>query len=117
MTGLDPEGDAARDAFLALLATAEKDGRTIAFWWRDDDAETVTPQLERLLELAERHDLPLGLAVVPKGATEALAARLARRAKGRGAAAWLAACEPQPDGGEKGGVRRQPFAGRDAVGA
>jgi hypothetical protein len=50
---------------------------TIAFWWRDDDAEDVTPQLERLLKLSGRFALPLGLAVVPSGATQALAARLA----------------------------------------
>ena len=50
----------------------------IRIWWRDDDTETATPALDRLLQLARWHDLPLGLAVVPKRATPELAARLAR---------------------------------------
>lgn len=37
----------------------------------------MTPALDRLLILARRHGLPLALAVVPKGATEGLAQRLA----------------------------------------
>jgi hypothetical protein len=73
---LDAEGDAEKERFVALLRDAERHSAKIAFWWRDDDAETTTPQLEMLLALASRHDLPLGLAVVPKGVTAALAARL-----------------------------------------
>jgi hypothetical protein len=72
MSGSDPRGE-----LLSLLDDARRSGRSIAFWWRDDDAETVTPDLERLLALAVRHALPLGLAVIPKGATEALSERLA----------------------------------------
>ena len=49
----------------------------LVFWWRDDDAEKVTPQIERLLTLAGRYSLPLALAVIPKGATADLATRLA----------------------------------------
>ncbi len=37
----------------------------VRFWWRDDDAGEVTPALDRLLETAERRNLPLALAVVP----------------------------------------------------
>ena len=70
----DGEGDAARIRFLDLLDHAPQ---PIVFWWRDDDAEDVTAALDRLLSLAKRHDLPLALAVVPKGATAALAKRLA----------------------------------------
>lgn len=73
----DAEGDAERERFVALLRAAETLSAPIRLWWRDDDAETTTQQLEVLLALARRHDLPLGLAVVPKKATEALAARLA----------------------------------------
>jgi hypothetical protein len=40
-------------------------GEAIRLWWRDDDAGRDHPALERLLELAERRDLPLALAVVP----------------------------------------------------
>ncbi len=73
----DSDGDAAREAVLQLLERAAERSQTIAFWWRDDDAEDATPQLEELLERSRRFDLPLGLAVVPKGATQDLAARLA----------------------------------------
>jgi hypothetical protein len=51
-------------------------GRQATFWWRDDDACEVTPALEELLALAERCGLPLALAVIPDGATSALAKRL-----------------------------------------
>lgn len=72
-----PGGDRERDRFRHLLDTAERQSRTIPFWWRDDDAEAVTPHLEQLLALARRYSLPLALAVIPKGATAGLAARLA----------------------------------------
>lgn len=72
----DHEGDAQRKRFVDLLTVAEKRPQPIAFWWRDDDAETATPALDRLLQLARRHGLPLALAVVPKRATADLAARL-----------------------------------------
>ena len=72
----DAAGDAARDRVVALLDEAVARSRTIDFWWRDDDAEDATPALDHLLALARSHSLPLGLAVVPKGATGALAARL-----------------------------------------
>ncbi|MCI4666342.1 MAG: polysaccharide deacetylase family protein [Neomegalonema sp.] len=45
-------------------------------WLRDDDAVAPTPALERLLAMCDRHQAPLALAVIPEGATEALAARL-----------------------------------------
>ena len=72
----DRAGDAAKMRFLALLDEAAVKGRTLDFWWRDDDAENATPALDRLLALADRYALPLALAVVPKGATPALAERL-----------------------------------------
>ena len=53
-------------------------GRRATFWWRDDDAVAVTPALETLIGLSERHHVPLALAVIPDGAEPALAARLAR---------------------------------------
>ena len=40
-------------------------GRRATLWWRDDDAATDTPALRRLLSIADSHDVPLGLAVVP----------------------------------------------------
>jgi hypothetical protein len=52
------ELQAALDAVLAR-------GESIRIWWRDDDAGRDHPALPRLLELAEQHELPLALAVVP----------------------------------------------------
>ena len=74
---VDLNGGVARERFVALLDEAAERSRTIEFWWRDDDAEDATPPLEQLLALAKHHELPLALAVIPKGATRALAERLA----------------------------------------
>lgn len=52
-------------------------GRATPIWWRDDDAVDAGPALERLLAVRHEAQAPLALAVVPAGATEALAARLA----------------------------------------
>jgi hypothetical protein len=52
-------------------------GGRVAAWWRDDDAVTVTPALERLLALRGRLQVPLSLAVIPAQAEEVLADRLA----------------------------------------
>ncbi len=48
-------------------------GRAATLWWRDDDAVEPGPALARLLALASARDLPLGLAVIPARASEALA--------------------------------------------
>ncbi len=64
--------------FRALLDETAAAGRTVSFWWRDDDAVEPTPALERLIGIAERHGVPLALAVIPAGATEALGARVGR---------------------------------------
>ncbi len=47
-------------------------------WWRDDDATDATPALDRLIALQRTHGVPLALALVPAGATPALAERLSR---------------------------------------
>jgi hypothetical protein len=70
-------GAAERKA-LGDLSRAEAKDHTIRFWWRDDDAVDATPSLDRLLALASRHRLPVALAVIPRDATAALAARLSR---------------------------------------
>jgi hypothetical protein len=49
----------------AALDGAAERGEAIPLWWRDDDAGRDHPALTRLLDLAECHDLPLALAVVP----------------------------------------------------
>jgi predicted glycosyltransferase len=67
----------ARGALDRALARAATAGKMIEFWWRDDDAVDTGPELDRLLDLAGRHGVPLALAVIPQGATAALASRLA----------------------------------------
>lgn len=47
------------------LDAAARRGEIIRFWWRDDDAGKGSSALTRLLELADRQNLPLALAVVP----------------------------------------------------
>jgi hypothetical protein len=51
-------------------------GRLATFWWRDDDAEAMTPQLGRLLALAG--PAPLALAAIPARASPDLETALAR---------------------------------------
>ena len=47
---------------LALWRAA---GQKQTFWIRDDDATCVTEQLERLLSIATRYDVSVGLALIP----------------------------------------------------
>lgn len=53
-------------------------GRTPRLWWRDDDARSWTPTLDRLFDLADGR--PLALAIVPNGDLHALAGCLRRAA-------------------------------------
>ena len=43
-------------------------GRTVEFWWRDDDAVAPTAPVKQLLELSARSAVPLALAVIPLAA-------------------------------------------------
>jgi hypothetical protein len=52
-------------AFSDELARWRDAGRTVDFWWRDDDAARPDPALARLLALAQRTSVPLALAVIP----------------------------------------------------
>ena len=54
------------------------EGRLAELWWRDDDAVDAGPALDRLLAIVRDTATPLALAVVPAGATAALADRLSR---------------------------------------
>ncbi|MCJ2073677.1 glycosyl transferase family 28 [Methylobacterium sp. J-030] len=60
----------------ALDATGQR-SLTVRFFWRDDDAVTATPALDRLLALAQAHDAPLLLAAIPAGIDADLGRRLA----------------------------------------
>jgi peptidoglycan/xylan/chitin deacetylase (PgdA/CDA1 family) len=39
--------------------------RSPRLWWRDDDARTPSARLERLMDLSNRHRIPVTLAVIP----------------------------------------------------
>lgn len=58
------------------LETWRGAGVTPTFWWRDDDTEEPTAELDRLLGLADRYQVPLHLSVVPAGLSDDLAAQL-----------------------------------------
>jgi len=49
---------------------------TPTLWWRDDDACAATPHLEPLLEISEKHLIPVHLAVVPDKITASFGERL-----------------------------------------
>ncbi|WP_299413092.1 polysaccharide deacetylase [uncultured Sulfitobacter sp.] len=64
---------AALDAELAEWSAA---GLRPHLWWRDDDAQQVTPALEQLLTLSQTHKIPAHISVIPDGVSPDLAARL-----------------------------------------
>lgn len=43
-------------------------GRTVEFWWRDDDATAPTAPVKQLLQLSSASGVPLALAVIPLAA-------------------------------------------------
>tara|TARA_R110002095_G_scaffold203969_3_gene186378 strand:- start:128 stop:886 length:759 start_codon:yes stop_codon:yes gene_type:complete len=51
-------------------------GETPTCWWRDDDTQAATADLEQLIALAERFSAPLHLAIVPRAIDPGLAPRL-----------------------------------------
>jgi hypothetical protein len=64
------------EKFRLELARRRDAGRPAQFWWRDDDAGTVRPEVNRLLELSSSHGIPVSLAVVPEAAEPELFALL-----------------------------------------
>ncbi|HEV8095916.1 MAG TPA: polysaccharide deacetylase family protein [Burkholderiales bacterium] len=67
---------AAWNDFASEMGRWRDAGRTIDFWWRDDDATQPTSALERLLRLAGQFKVPTALAVIPARADPALFALL-----------------------------------------
>jgi hypothetical protein len=55
-------------------------GRSATLWWRDDDAVAVTPALQRMTALSDRHAVPLALASIPATFEPALAEWVAQTA-------------------------------------
>jgi hypothetical protein len=47
--------------------------RSATLWWRDDDAASDTPALQRLLAIARAHDIPVAVAAIPATSTSTLA--------------------------------------------
>lgn len=58
------------------LAQWRAAGRTASLWLRDDDAVAPTPALDRLIDLAREHEVPVALAIIPAGTGPDLARRL-----------------------------------------
>ncbi|MEQ8285073.1 polysaccharide deacetylase family protein [Thalassospira sp.] len=54
----------------------QSEGRIATAWWRDDDAVTVTPELEAILAFEQHYNVPLALAVVPADLQNDLVERL-----------------------------------------
>lgn len=54
------------------LARWRDAGRSVEFWWRDDDAARLSPALGRLLALSSSFGVPLAVAVIPERAEQAL---------------------------------------------
>lgn len=59
-------------ALKAELAVWRRDNLALPIWWRDDDAITHTPALDRLTLLSENLGVPVHLAVIPKHADQTL---------------------------------------------
>ncbi|URD34283.1 glycosyl transferase family 28 [Methylobacterium tardum] len=72
-----PAAGTGSDPLDRALNEAASRGRQVQFFWRDDDAVTATPALDRLLALAAAHAAPLLLAAIPAGIEPALGRRLA----------------------------------------
>jgi len=65
--------------FGALVDELEKwsdTGKVAEFWWRDDDAQKPSVQLERLLAISDRHHAAVSLATIPHGVQVSLAEAL-----------------------------------------
>lgn len=58
-------------------------GRTIPFWWRDDDAVAHTPALDRLLSLGRSLGCPIAVAVIPARLEASLPDRMMRQPETR----------------------------------
>ncbi|MBP1179590.1 glycosyltransferase [Methylobacterium sp. PvR107] len=72
-----PAAQNGSDLLDSALDEAASRGRQVGFFWRDDDAVTATPALDRLIALAEAHAAPVLLAAIPAGIEPALGRRLA----------------------------------------
>lgn len=65
-------------ALAAELEQWRAAGRRAELWWRDDDAASLTPALERLLALSSASRIAVALAVVPLAAERTMLDKAAR---------------------------------------
>lgn len=65
------------DKLRAELDAWQRDHKRATLWWRDDDAVSVTPELEAILAFEQRYRVPLALAVIPANLQPDLVDRLA----------------------------------------
>jgi hypothetical protein len=56
----------------AELAIWRAEQRTLPIWWRDDDAVAATVELDRLALMAQVHEIPIHIAVIPAQAERSL---------------------------------------------
>ena len=54
------------------LSACRRDGIALPIWWRDDDAVSATPALDRLSSLSTDLGLPVHLAIIPAHLDETL---------------------------------------------
>jgi len=66
------------DRVRAELDVWVRQKRVAGFWWRDDDAQDVSPQLKAMLALGRQFDVTIGLSVIPLKLKPRLAPMLAR---------------------------------------
>lgn len=59
---------------LSRWSDAEK---VAPFWWRDDDVQSASSQLDQLLDISARYQAPLSLAAIPDGIENSLRLSLA----------------------------------------
>src|SRR6476469_10142620 len=53
------------EALDRVLDAWQASGRCATLWWRDDDACSDSPALQRLLAIARRNDVPAAVAAIP----------------------------------------------------
>jgi hypothetical protein len=67
--------------FTSLSLELEKwcsEGLTAQFWWRDDDVQHPSLQLDQLLGISAQHSVALSLATIPQGVSAELVRALSR---------------------------------------
>ncbi|UWR21965.1 polysaccharide deacetylase family protein [Sulfitobacter sp. S190] len=83
------------------LAALRADGVPLAIWWRDDDAVSATPALDRLDALSAQLDLPVHIAVIPAHADRTLVDRVGDGARLRPLVHGWAHENHAPEGAKK----------------